>query len=113
MIRFVKNKFWTQIKLFAGEISDGLHNLGFSQYVTIFHPQSYDFREYSDKMNSYLFGPTFFKSILENKIKDDPVFEYFKFLNKDVIFEKLSKNNIHKNKITKFFFVKGDCYFSQ
>ena len=107
LIRFAKNKFGTKIKLFAGEISDGLHNLGFSQYVTIFHPQSYEFREYSDKMNSYLFGPTFFKNILENKIKEDPVFEYFKFLNKNVIFEKLSKKNIlRKYQILSNFFLR-------
>ncbi|MBI3011136.1 MAG: hypothetical protein HYY58_01410 [Candidatus Omnitrophica bacterium] len=44
--------------VFAGEISDGAHNLGFSQFTTIFHPML-EFREYSDKMASYLFGPTF------------------------------------------------------
>ena len=94
LIKFVKKKFGSKIKLFAGEISDGLHNLGFSQYVTIFHPNSYDFREYSDKMNSYLFGPTFFDNMLNDKIKDDPILRYFKFLNNDVIFEKLQKRKI-------------------
>ena len=49
--------------IFAGEISDGAHNLGFSQYFSIFHPKSYSFREYSDKMASYLFGPTFLKQL--------------------------------------------------
>ena len=35
----------------AGEISDGVHNFGFSQFLTIFHP-SLEFREYADKMAS-------------------------------------------------------------
>ena len=33
--------------IFAGEISDGAHNLGFSQFATIFHPVL-EFREYSE-----------------------------------------------------------------
>ena len=41
--------------VFAGEISDGAHNLGFSQYFSLYHPESIAFREYSDKMaNTYL-----------------------------------------------------------
>ena len=53
--------------VFAGEISDGAHNLGFSQYVSIYHPASYNFREYSDKMSSYLFGPTFLQYIYKQQ----------------------------------------------
>ena len=63
--------------LFSGEISDGAHNLGFSQFLTLFHPV-HDFREYSDKMLCYLFGPTFFKSISNGKFKDDLVFNLIK-----------------------------------
>ncbi|WP_417454765.1 hypothetical protein [Kiloniella sp.] len=62
---------------YIGEISDGAHNLGFSQYATIFHP-SYDFREYADKMASYLFGPTFIKQINNNAHNQDPIFQLFK-----------------------------------
>ena len=50
--------------VFCGEISDGAHNLGFSQFTTIFHTSKH-FREYSDKMASYLYGPTFMQ-IFEN-----------------------------------------------
>jgi len=64
--------------IFTGEMSDGAHNLGFSQFVTIFHPASHDFREYSDKMASYLFGPTFLGQILENKHEQDPIWQLFK-----------------------------------
>ena len=63
--------------IFCGEISDGAHNLGFSQFMTIFHPVL-EFREYSDKMGSYLFGPTFFKLFQEGKHGDDPIYGLFR-----------------------------------
>ena len=63
--------------VFAGEISDGVHNLGFSQYVTIFHP-TLAFREYSDKMASYLFGPTFFDLFLSDRFEEDPIYRLFR-----------------------------------
>lgn len=64
--------------IFNGEMSDGAHNLGFSQFVTIFHPTSQDFREYSDKMASHLFGPTFMRQFLDNKHDQDPVWQLFR-----------------------------------
>ena len=63
--------------IFAGEISDGAHNLGFSQYATIFHP-SHGFREYSDKMASYLFGPSFLSLLMNGQYVDDPIYQLFK-----------------------------------
>lgn len=63
--------------VFAGEISDGAHNLGFSQFVTMFHPVQ-AFREYADKMNSYLFGPTFLQSLLDGQHEDDFVYQLFR-----------------------------------
>jgi len=64
--------------IFAGEMSDGAHNLGYSQFATIFHPASIEFREYSDKMGSYLYGPTFLKQLQENKHEQDPIWQIFK-----------------------------------
>jgi hypothetical protein len=64
--------------VFAGEMSDGAHNLGFSQFVSIFHPASLEFREYGDKMASYLFGPTFFKQVQSGCHEDDPVWQLFR-----------------------------------
>lgn len=64
--------------IFNGEMSDGAHNLGFSQFATIFHPASQDFREYSDKMASHLFGPTFLRQFLENKHDQDPIWQLFR-----------------------------------
>ena len=63
--------------VFAGEISDGAHNLGFSQFMTIFHPVL-EFREYSDKMGSYLFGPTFLRLFQEGKHGGDPIYGLFR-----------------------------------
>ncbi len=73
--------------IFAGEMSDGAHNFGFSQYMTIFHPSSYDYREYSDKMASYLFGPTFLNVLINRKHNDDPVWNQFKNIRGDSYFE--------------------------
>jgi hypothetical protein len=72
--------------VFAGETSDGAHNLGFSQYVTIFHPTQ-GFREYSDKMNSYLFGPTFVRELLEGRHEQDAVYRLFRERNAGVAFD--------------------------
>lgn len=74
------------LPLFAGETSDGAHNLGFSQYVTIFHPTQ-EFREYSDKMASYLFGPTFVREFLDGRHEDDAVYRLFKDRNPGVLFD--------------------------
>ena len=63
--------------LFSGEISDGVHNLGFSQFLTLFHPV-HEFREYSDKMSSYLFGPTYLQEIQKGKAQDDIIFQLIK-----------------------------------
>jgi hypothetical protein len=64
--------------IFSGEMSDGAHNLGFSQFTTIFHPASLEFREYSDKMASYLFGPTFLGQLQKGVHENDPIWQIFK-----------------------------------
>jgi hypothetical protein len=76
--------------IFAGEISDGAHNLGFSQYATIFHP-SHGFREYSDKMASYLFGPTFLTLLMNGEYIKDPIYQLFKDRAGAVDFDETSK----------------------
>jgi hypothetical protein len=73
--------------LFTGEASDGAHNLGFSQFVTIFHSESQEFREYADKMASYLFGPTFFAQIEKGTHEKDPVWQLFQCRNNSVKFD--------------------------
>lgn len=106
LLKYIKKKYGPGIKIFAGEISDGAHNLGFSQYVTIFHPGSYDFREYSDKMNSYLFGPTFLRVIFSKKLNLDPVWKIFKSIYKNSIFEKIGQNNKIISQILSNFFLR-------
>lgn len=63
--------------VFAGEISDGAHNLGFSQFLSIFHP-SLEFREYSDKMLGYLYGPSFMSRFETGEGLDDPIYQLFR-----------------------------------
>lgn len=106
LAKYVYSKFGKNCSVFCGEISDGAHNLGFSQYVTIFHPSSYSFREYSDKMNSYLFGPTFLNYTYTKKnLKLDPVFSLFYDLNKRLDFNEIkgSIKNINLNFLSSFF----------
>lgn len=72
--------------VFAGEISDGAHNLGFSQFVTMFHPVL-DFREYADKMACYLFGPTFLKSFWNDTFREDAVYQFLRDRMRNALFE--------------------------
>jgi hypothetical protein len=63
--------------VFAGEISDGVHNFGFSQFLTIFHA-SLEFREYADKMGSYLYGPSFVGRFQRNGDVDDLIYHWLR-----------------------------------
>tara|TARA_B100001250_G_scaffold181249_1_gene155928 strand:+ start:15366 stop:17270 length:1905 start_codon:yes stop_codon:yes gene_type:complete len=95
--------------VFAGEISDGAHNLGFSQFFSIYHPASHSFREYSDKMASYLFGPTFLSQLINNEYENDPVWKIFKTYNHKTNFDKLklNKNDITHQLLSTFFLSGG------
>ena len=90
--------------VFAGEISDGAHNLGFSQYATIFHP-SHGFREYSDKMASYLFGPTFLSLLMSGEYVDDPIYKLLKSKADDAIFDEVAQKpeEVKLQLLTSFF----------
>ena len=63
IIKYIKSRYGNNITIYNGEMSDGAHNFGFSQYVSLFHNNSQSLREYGDKLNTYLFGPTFLKYI--------------------------------------------------
>lgn len=80
-----------------GETSDSFHNFGFSQFATFFHTKK-SFTEYADKMNCYLYGPSFLNKVLNGSYEKDKVFQIFKrmsgttefttgFKNKDEILE--------------------------
>ena len=85
--------------VFCGEISDGAHNLGFSQFTTILEHPVLAFREYSDKMSSYLFGPTFFKSILNGTYSKDAVYNILRSRLKGHSFEDEQPLNIFELKL--------------
>lgn len=72
--------------VFAGEVSDGAHNLGFAQYTSSDHADL-GYREYSDKIQSYLFGPTFrdFCYATKNPVKDE-LFARSIAKNQDLVF---------------------------
>jgi hypothetical protein len=72
--------------VFAGEISDGAHNLGFSQFVTIFHPVL-AFREYSDKMASFLFGPTALGLLQAGTFETDPIYQLLRSRTAGAVFD--------------------------
>jgi hypothetical protein len=85
---YISRNFSNDISVFSGEISDGVHNFGFSQFATIFHPVQ-EFREYSDKMASYLYGPTFFDSFINGSFEDDVIFKFLRDQTGDAVFDKL------------------------
>jgi asparagine synthetase B (glutamine-hydrolysing) len=75
--------------IFSGEASDSIHNFGYSQFVSVNYDNMF-LREYSDKMKSYLYGPTFLKSIIDNTFNDDKVFEFYNYYYGSEKFESLN-----------------------
>ena len=73
--KFIKENGHKEDSIFNGEYSDAIHSLGFSQFASILDHQDLNFREYSDKMSSYLFGPSFFRLIEKDHFKDDRVYK--------------------------------------
>lgn len=73
--------------VFNGEISDGAHNLGFSQFNTVLDHPDLNFREYSDKMAAYLFGPSFYSCIVRRKPGKDFVYNILRSHMADCIFD--------------------------
>jgi asparagine synthetase B (glutamine-hydrolysing) len=71
----ISNKKSSGDQLLSGEVSDGVHNFGFSQYANFFGHDSNGLREYVDKMMNYLYSPSFFKKLVNNNYKDDYVYK--------------------------------------
>ena len=86
--------------VFSGEISDGVHNFGFSQNASNNNHPDLNFRKYSDKMFNYVFGTNFIARGLKGKISDDLVYNFLKNTFKNNHFDKLEKN---KSRIIKQF----------
>ena len=72
------SKIYSNHSVFCGEISDGIHNFGFSQMLSDLSHPKHEFREYSDKMASYIYGPSFLKSIWNDSFNKDSVYQFLK-----------------------------------
>jgi hypothetical protein len=94
--------------VFAGEISDGAHNLGFSQFATIFHP-SLEFREYADKMGSYLYGPTFLELFRKDQFASDLIYDLFRRRAGGAVFEEPAAGDVERRRqFLASFFLRGN-----
>lgn len=94
MAKYIEKNGKTNDCVFNGDLSDGLQNLGFSQFATILDHPSISFREYADKMFSYLYGPTFYSKIIKKKHFNDKIFNFL-LKEKNI---NLNKNIIQKSK---------------
>lgn len=74
----IKKEGSNEDSVFNGETSDGAHSLGFSQFATVLEHPDLSFREYSDKMASYLYGPTFLNCLLDGSYENDFVYNSLK-----------------------------------
>ena len=79
--------------IFSGEASDSIHNFGFSQFVSVNY-ENLLLREYADKAKSYLYGPTFLKSIQDGTFQEDKVFQFFRYYYGKDKFQSLDSNNV-------------------
>ena len=77
--------------IFNGETADSFHNFGFSQFATFFHTKK-SFTEYADKMNCYLYGPSFLKKVLDGHYERDNVIQIFKKMMSGVEFASRGKD---------------------
>ena len=85
-------------EVYAGEVSDGVHNFGFSQFFSLIDHESNGFREYSDKKMCYLYSPSFFEKIQKK--------EHYK----DYIFKEISSKKYNKVKNFNHFDFKNIFY---
>ncbi len=108
LAKYISKNYCNGESIFCGEISDGAHNLGFSQYATIFHPVV-EFREYSDKMASYLYGPNFMKSFLSGEYEKDVIYNLFRDRSSNTIFDQqVSESDfLKKRQLLSSFFLRN------
>jgi len=92
MVKHIKKKYGKETVVFNGNGSDSLHNFGFSQYISL-PGQDDNFLEYGDKMKNYLFSPTFFERLKNNKFLSDSVYKIFRFFNQDKEFADVKNLN--------------------
>lgn len=91
---------------YAGEVSDGVHNFGFSQFFSLIDHESNGFREYSDKKLNYLYSPTFIKKIINKNYKNDFIF-------KELVEKKYNQQSLlGSNNLKDIFFKLSDNLFN-
>ncbi|MBA3656922.1 MAG: hypothetical protein H0W69_06180 [Gemmatimonadaceae bacterium] len=98
MYAHVAKNYANDSVFFTGEGSDGAHNFGFSQLVTMFHPASHEFREYADKMATFLYGPTFIRELYDGIQEKDPVWNLIRNISPDAHFDTPKKDEAGINK---------------
>jgi hypothetical protein len=77
MVDTIMAKGKADAAVFIGSLSDSLHNFGFSQGVSLQYLNN-DFRDYSDKMMSYLYSPSFMQKVIDDTYLDDFAYNLFK-----------------------------------
>lgn len=94
-IDYIKSKYGQDAVIFHGEGCDSLQNFGFSQFETLFHDNE-DFRAYADKMNNYLYGPSFFKKLEDNSFEKDNVYKIFRKIYQDKEFVEVKSLDLQR-----------------
>ena len=93
-------------EVYAGEVSDGVHNLGFSQFFSLIDHESNGFREYSDKKMCYLYSPSFLKKIQNKEHYKDYIF-------KEIISKKYNKvKNLNRFDFKNIFYELCNSFFN-
>jgi len=85
MAKAIKEKGQNGGSVFIGSFADSVHNFGFSQLLSLPY-LTYDFRDYSDKMRSYLYSPSFLEKVINNTFGDDFIYKLFKWQHPQVKF---------------------------
>lgn len=99
MAEIIKKKGKRGAAVFYGGFSDALHNFGFSQNSSLPY-NTYDFREYSDKMRNYLYSPSFLKKVLNSSHEKDFLFKLFWWHANSA--QELVKNNDRKDAVLNY-----------
>ena len=88
--------------VFSGDVSDGAHNFGFSQYATFLNHNDLGFREYFDKIHTYFYSPSFLSKIKNNTFSKDYLFNLIKN-QKKIKLVKINKRSKMKNYLMPLF----------
>lgn len=80
--------------VFSGDVSDGAHNFGFSQYAAFLNHTDLGFREYFDKICTYFFSPSFLSKVINNTYQNDYLFNLVLKLKNIKLIKNLEQNKL-------------------